>query len=175
MSTFNGIPISEHRVLAHSIICLILFFGFTVAVGFWIYVSWTSKNPKKRQHLRKLKEKAKNDENARKRLEKIERKNKRRMRRDKDNIIMNIVICVAVCLAVMILDWGIISGWTDYIKKDYVVYTGEIRVYNHMRRPRIYLEDGTIIWGRGDFTEADTYGTVVYSRRTRYFLGGGEQ
>lgn len=78
-------------------------------------------------------------------------------------------------MAVVMLAWGVIPGWTDYIRKDYVVYTGEITVYNQMKRSRIELEDGTTIWGRGDFNEEDTYGTVVYSRRTKLFLGGGNR
>ena len=132
------------------------------------------KNPKERQHLRKLKEKAQTDETARRQLEKIERKNKRRRQRNKDNIITDIIIWSAtVCLAVAILAWGVISGWTDYIRKDYVVYIGEITVHNQMKHSRIELEDGTTIWGIGDFNEEDTYGTVVYSRRTKQFLGGG--
>ena len=132
------------------------------------------KNPKERQHLRKLKEKAQTDETARRQLEKIERKNKRRRQRNKDNIITDIIIWSAtVCLAVAILAWGVLPGWTDYLRKDYVVYTSEITVHNQMKHSRIDLEDGTTIWGIGDFNEEDTYGTVVYSRRTKQFLGGG--
>jgi hypothetical protein len=41
-----------------------------------------------------------------------------------------------------------------------------------MKHSRIELEDGTTIWGIGDFKEEDSYGTVVYSKRTKQFLGG---
>ena len=41
-----------------------------------------------------------------------------------------------------------------------------------MKRSRIILDDGTVVWGIGDFVEEDTYGTVVYSRRSKDFLGG---
>lgn len=173
MNTFNGIPISDYRVLVHSIIFSILFIALMIAFGFWLYISLTMKNPKERQRLRKLKEQAQNDETARKQLEKLERKNKRRRQRNKDNIITYIIIWgISICLAIAILAWGIVPGWTDYIQKDYVVYTGEFRVYQQIRRSRIELEDGTTIWGIGDFDEEDTYGTVVYSRRTKQFLGG---
>ena len=84
---FNGIPISEYRLLAHSVIFTILLLGLAVAFGFWLYVSLIMKNRKKRQHLRKLNEKAKGDDLAKKQLERIERKNKRRRTREKDNII----------------------------------------------------------------------------------------
>ena len=41
-----------------------------------------------------------------------------------------------------------------------------------MKNSRIELDNGTVVWGIGDFNEHDTYGTVVYSRRTNQFLGG---
>ena len=174
MNTFNGIPISDYRVLVHSIIFSIMFLALMIVFGFWLYISLTMKNPKERQRLRNLKEKAQNDETARKQLEKIERKNKRRRQRNKDNIITDIVIgSFTVCMATVILAWGAIPGWTDYIRKDYAVYTGEIEVYRQLKRSRIELEDGTTVWGIGDFDEEDAYGTVVYSRRTKQFLGGG--
>ena len=170
---FKGIPISEYRLLAHSVIFTILFLGLAVVFVFWFYVSLTMKNPKEKEHLRKLKEKAQNDESAKKQLEKIERKNKRRRKREKENIITDIIIwSISACLAIVILAWGVIPGWADYIRKDYVVYKGEFTVYQQIRRSRIELEDGTTIWGIGDFDEEDTYGTVVYSRRTKRFLGG---
>ena len=170
----DGIPISELRLIVHSIIFTILFIGLMVAVGFWAYTSLTLKNPKEKEHLRRLKEKAQSDELAKKQFEKLERRNKRRRRRERKNIITDVFIwSISVCVGVAILVWGIIPGWTDYIRKDYVVYTGEITVYNQMKRSRIELEDGTTIWGRGDFNEEDTYGTVIYSRRTKQFLGGG--
>ena len=169
----DGIPISELRLIVHSIIFTILFIGLMVAVGFWAYTSLTLKNPKEKEHLRRLKEKAQSDELAKKQFEKLERRNKRRRRRERKNIVTDVFIwSISVCVSVAILVWGIIPGWTDYIRKDYVVYTGEITVYQQMKNSRIELDNGTVIWGRGDFNEHDTYGTVVYSRRTKQFLGG---
>lgn len=168
-----GIPISELRLILHSVVFTLLFIALIVAAGFWIYLSLTMKNPKEKEHLRKLKEKAQSDELAKKRLEKIERKNKRRRKREKENIITDAIIwSISVCLAIVILAWGVIPGWTDYVKKDYVVYKGEITVYQQGKHSRIELEDGTTVWGTGDFDEKDTYGTVIYSRRTKQFLGG---
>ena len=173
MDLYNGIPISEIRLIVHSVVFTILFIGLMIAVGFWVHSLKSMKNPKEKERLKKLREKAQSDENAKKQLEKIERKNKRRRQRNKDNIITDVVIwSITVCFAVVILAWGIIPGWLDYVKKDYVVYSGEITVYEQMKRSRIELEDGTTIWGRGDFNEEDTYGTVVYSKRTKHFLGG---
>ena len=173
MDMYNGIPISEIGLIVHSVVFTILFIGLMIAVGFWVHSLKSIKNPKEKERLKKLREKAQSDENAKKQLEKIERKNKRRRQRNKDNIITDVVIfSITVCLAVVILAWAIIPGWLDYAKKDYVVYSGEITVYEQMKHSRIELEDGTTIWGRGDFNEEDTYGTVVYSKRTKQFLGG---
>ena len=169
----DGIPIYELGLLVYSIIFTIMFIALMVAAGFFAYTSLTLKNPKEKEHQRRLKEKAQSDDFAKKQLEKIIRKNKRRRKRERKNIVTDVFIwSISVCVGVAILFWGIIPGWTDYIRKDYVVYTGEITVYQQMKRSRIELEDGTVIWGIGDFTERDTYGTVVYSRRTELFLGG---
>ena len=169
----NGIPISELRLIVHSVVFTLLFLSLMVALGFLGYASLKLKNPKEKEHLRKLKEKAQSDELAKKQLEKIERKNKRRRKREKENIITDAIIwSISVCLAIVILAWGVIPGWTDYVKKDYVVYKGEITVYQQTRRSRIELEDGTTVWGIGNFDQEDTYGTVIYSRRTKQFLGG---
>ena len=173
MNVYNGIQISELRLIVHSIVFTILFIGLTIVMGFWIYTSYTMKNSKDKDHLRKLKEKAQSDEHAKKQFEKLERKNKRRRKREKENVITDVVIwSIYICIAILILAWCIIPGWTDYVKKDYVVYTGEFTVYQQTGRSRIELDDGTVVWGIGDFDEEDTYGTVVYSMRTKRFLGG---
>ena len=173
MRMYNGIPISELRLIGHSVVFTIFFIGLMIAIGFWVYFSMSLKNPKEKEHLRKLKEKAQSDELAKKQLEKLERRNKRRHKRERKNIITDVFIwSISICVGVAILVWGIIPGWTDYVKKDHVVYKGEITVYQQIRRSRIELEDGTVVWGIGDFDEHDTYGTVVYSRRTKLFLGG---
>ena len=169
----DGIPIYELGLIVYSIIFTIMFIGLMVAGGFLAYTSLTLKNPKEKEHLRRLKEKAQSDDFAKKQLEKIKRKNKRRRKRERKNIVTDVFIwSISVCVSVAILVWGIIPGWTDYIRKDYVVYTGEITVYQQMKNSRIELDNGTVIWGTGDFNEHDTYGTVVYSRRTKQFLGG---
>ena len=172
MGMYNGIPISELYLIVHSVVFTMLFLGLVVAVCFWGYNSLIPKNKKEKEHLKKLKEKSQSDELAKKQLEKIKRKKKRRHKREKENIITDIFIwSISVCVGVAILTWGIIPAWTDYIRKDYVVYKGKITVYQQMKNSRIELEDGTVVWGIGDFDEHDTYGTVVYSRRTKQFLG----
>lgn len=173
MNMYNGIPISELRLIVHSVVFTIFFLVLVVALGFWLYTLLTMKNPKEKARFRKLKEKAQHDELAKKQLEKIEQKNKHSRKREKGNIITNINLWgTSVCLAIVILALAVIPGWTDYIKKDYVVYTGDITVCSQLKQWRITLADGTTVWGRGDFDEGDKYGTVIYSKRTKQFLGG---
>ena len=176
MKTFNGIPISEYVVLVHSIIFSVLLLGVLAAFGFWLYTMKRMKNPKERQRLRNLKEKSRDDETAKKQLEKIERRNKRRRRRDREGVIVNVLIwCLSICFSVTVLSLGIVPSLTDYIRKDYVVYTGDIEVCIQGKRSYIELEDGTVVKGRGDFDSDDTYGTIVYSKRSKLFLGGIDQ
>ena len=111
-----------------------------------------------------------------KQLEKIERRNKRRRRRDMEGVIVNVlIVCFLIGFTIADLSLGIVPGWTDYIKKDYVVYTGGLEVYVQGKRSYIKLEDGTVIQGKGDFDSDDTYGTIVYSKRSKLFLGGIDQ
>ena len=171
----NGVSISEYRLLAHTVFCTVVFLILAVALVFLFCIFLTMKNPKEKEHLRRLRERARKDEGAKKQFEKIQRKKKRRRKREKENIIVGILIwSAAVCVAGVILIWGIIPGWTDYVKKDYVVYKGEIAVYQRIRLSHIELADGTTVWGVGDFDDEDTSGTVVYSRRTKRFLGGSK-
>ena len=173
MDTYNGIPISELRLVISTIIMTVLFIGVAVAVGFFLYACLTLKSTKERRALKKLRKNAKSDDVARTKLEKIKRRNKRRLQRNKSDIVSEVVcLGLSICVAAVALIWTIIPGWIDYFKKDYVVYTGEIKVYSQMKRSRIELDDGTTVWGKGDFDENDTYGTVVYSKRTKQYVGG---
>ncbi|MBR3894078.1 MAG: hypothetical protein IKJ35_02910 [Clostridia bacterium] len=177
MYTFEGIPISDLKVLVHNLIFSIMFLVLAVVFGFWLYTSLTMENPKKKQRIKALKEKAKHDEAARKQLDKIERQNKRRRKRNRGNMIFDIFILVlSICCAGLLLFFGIVPGWIDYVKKDYVVYTGEITFHYKLRSGSyIELADGTTVWGgKGAFDSEDTYGTVVYSKRTKLFLDGNE-
>ena len=176
MKAFNGIPISEYVVLVHSILFSILLLVLLIAFGFWLYTMKRMKNPKERQRIRNLKAKSRNDETAKKQLEKIERRNKRRRKRDMEGVIVNVLIwCFLIGFTVADLSLGIVPSLTDYIRKDYVIYTGDIEVCIQGKRSYIELEDGTVVKGRGDFDSDDTYGTIVYSKRSKLFLGGIDQ
>ena len=73
---------------------------------------------------------------------------------------------------VLILTFSLIPAVADHIVKDYVVYTGEITVSKYIRSSSITLEDGTVIYGSTDLTSEDTFGTVVYAKRSKTALGG---
>ena len=173
MNTYKGIPITEYRLLTLSVLFSVLLIGLLIVVSIWIYTHLSMKNKKDAQHIKKLKDNVKNDEFAKKQLEKIERKKKRKRKENKYNIIYDVaILSICMCLAAVNLVWGVIPGWADYIIKDYVVYTGDIKVYDQLRNSRIELGDGTTVWGNGSFEENDDYGTIVYSKRTKRFLGG---
>lgn len=177
MNSFHGIPISEHIVLLYSITFSIFFLISIVLIGVCVWlltVTWKSVNkPKETQRIRNLKEKAQNDEIAKKQLEKIKRQRKWRKERNKADLISQaFLLCLAVGLSIF-LQFEAMAGWKDYINKDYAVYTGEITVHQRLsRRSFITLDDGTVVWGIDDFDAEDTYGTVVYSRKSKQFLGG---
>ena len=168
-----SIPINDYRVLAYAVIFTVLFLGLAAALGFWIYTILTAKTKKEKKALKSLKERAKTDENAKKRLDKTKRRAKRRFERNRAEVITEqAIICFSVIFALVVLFMCIVPSYTDFIKKDYVTYVGEIKVYEQMKRSRIELDDGTTVWGKGVFNGDDTYGTVVYSKRTKLFVGG---
>ncbi len=171
MDFYKGIPIAEYKLLMLNIIFTALFVALLVA-AFYLYASLNRRSKKDVQRIKNLSQKAKTDDAVRAQLERLERKNKRKRKRNRESIIFDIIVWgLIVVIGVAALSCAIIPTWTDYIVKDYVVYTGEIRVYRHMRYNRIELEDGTILTGGAEFTEQDTNGTLVYSKRSKIVLG----
>ena len=73
-----------------------------------------------------------------------------------------------------ILILGVLPGWNDYLRTDYVIYTGEISVTYKLRNRYIELEDGTVVrsYDLSEFDSDDTFGTVIYAKRTGLYLGG---
>lgn len=169
---YQGIEIAELKLILHVSVFALMFLLLTAAVAFWIYTLIRGRNKKDKERMEKLKAKALTDENAAKALAKLERKHKRRRERNRTNLIYETVLFVLVaCVAVFLLAYCVIPGITDYVCKDYVVYTGSFEVYG-MRRVRIKLEDGTVLSGRAGFANGEAYGTVVYAKRTKIVLGG---
>jgi len=173
MSTYNGISISEYRLPVIYIIYILLAVALMVAALFLLYQILSDRNKKVFQRMRKLREKAETDEQAAKQLAKMERKKKRQKKKNRGNIIYYIsLFSLVVGFELFIIIGGIAPLVTDHVVKDYVVYTGEIKVCDNFKRPYIELEDGTIVRGGTELTEEDTYGTVIYAKRSKIALGG---
>lgn len=70
-----------------------------------------------------------------------------------------------------------IPGWTDYAKKDYVVFDGSslvengFNVHKFTRSSHIILPDGTRLTGSLGLEDGEHHGRIVYSKRTKIALG----
>lgn len=173
MSAYNGIPISEYRLPAICIIFILIAVALLVVALFLLYQLLSGRDKKTSQRLNTLRKKAETDEQAAKELVKMERKIKRRRKKNRGDLVFYIFLFTMVIgFELFIIIGGIAPLVTDYIVKDYVVYTGEIKVCDNFKRPYIELEDGIIVRGGTVLTEEDSYGTVVYSKRSEIALGG---
>ena len=173
MSTYNGISISEYRLPVIYIIYILLAVALMVAALFLLYQILSDRDQKSLQRMKKLRAKAEIDEQAAKQLAKMECKKKRQKKKNRGNIIYYIFLfSLVVGFELFIIIGGIVPLLTDHVVKDYVVYTGEIKVCDNFKRPYIELEDGKIVRGGTELTEEDTYGTVVYAQRSKIALGG---
>ena len=172
MSIYNGIPINETRLVVNYVFAM-FFFLLTVAAAVWMfYLQLDSRDTKRLERIKKLREQAITDEKAAKRLAKEERSLKKRRKENRAERIGAIFLwCFIVCAGVFILVFGIVQPMQDHIKKDYVVYTGEIEVSPYLRDSHITLEDGTVVYGGSSLSSQDTYATIVYAKRSRRLLG----
>ena len=170
---YNGIEISEFHLLFETIWISVLVLVLLITISVSVYYSFKLINRKNINNLKKLKERADNDEIAKKRLEKLERKLKRKKEKTKTGRVGNIFFWILIFAVVTFATgYQIVPGWVDYAKKDYVIYSGDFTVEITLRRTYITLEDGTVLYGNAGFDDDDTHGTIVYTRRTHTVLGG---
>lgn len=173
MHTYNGIEISDWRLLVRFGWAPVLFVIAIIVLALFILSLLPQRDKKLKERIKKLKERAATDETAKKRLAKIERQIEKKRKLCKKELIFDLFLCAFLTVfSVLTLAFGIIAPMTDYVTKDYIVYTGEITVYQQTGGSRIQLSDGTTVWGRADFTEEDTFGTVVYTKRSKTVIGG---
>ena len=131
----------------------------------------TAKNA---ERIRTLREKAKTDPIAEKRLRKMERKHKRNLKNNRVDSILVFALILILVFANLFL--CVIPGWSDYINKDYVVYDGTLSVENSiyvhkfLRTSTITLEDGTVLTGSLGLEEGQHNIKIVYSKRTEIAL-----
>lgn len=170
---YNGIEINDTRLLVWAIVSSLTLL-LTIAVGIFTYFVFNNKeNVKKAKRLKALKEKAKIDPIAKKRLEKMERKRKRETKNDGFSKIQAFSLILILFLITLFV--GVIPEWTDYIKKDYVVYEGNLFVersftYKFSRTSSITLDDGTELTGALGLDEGQHNGKIIYSKRSKIAL-----
>ena len=173
MSTYNGISISEYRLPGLYIIYILLAGALLVAALVLLCQILRGRDEKSSKRMKILREKDSTNEQAAKQLAKMERKIKWRRKKSRGNFIYYMFLfAMVIGVELFIIIGGIAPLVTDHIVKDYVVYTGEIKVCDNFNRPYIELENGTIVRGGTILSEEDTYGTVVYAKRSKIALGG---
>lgn len=183
MEFFQGVPISEGKLIVYALVAAAFTLILIAAAALHLYQLKDPKNKKKAKelaHQKKLRMRADSDPVAKAQLERIERKSKKNGQQSKWLKVGNVALLVLifVCVAVNII--GILVPITmDLICKDYVLYTGELAYQDSVtitrtiiRRTDLVLVDGTALTGTAGFTREDTYGTVVYAKRSKIALGG---
>lgn len=172
MSVYNGIPINESKLVANYVLFIFLFLLTIAAAVYLLHSQLNGRDAKRMERIKKLRAQTATDEKAAKRLAKEERSLKKRRKENRAERIRTAFLwCLIVCAGVLILVFGVIQPMQDHIKKDYVVYTGEIEVFPYIRDPYITLEDGTVVYGGRSLSSEDTYATIVYAKRSRRLLG----
>lgn len=171
---YNGIEINDTRLLVWVIVFSLILL-FTIIVGVVAYfVFYNKENFKNAKRIKTLREKAITDPIAEKRLRKMERKHKRNLKNDRFNKVL--ILSLIMILVFINLFLCVIPGWTDYIKKDYIVYNGNlsvecsIYVHKYLRTSTITLEDGTVLTGALGLEEGQHNKRIVYSKRTEIAL-----
>jgi len=176
MTTYQGITIAEWKLLFYSLfgsIVVLLLFVVAAFLLWFLIIQRTNKKENKR--IQKLKEQAATDEKARGKLEKLQRKRERKKTRDKPKLIREIAFLLLPLGLGILLLYAAVPTLIDYIKKDYVVYSGNFTVeisYNgRFISEEITLEDGTTLEGTAGLHGDDTCGTVIYAKRSKMALG----
>ena len=166
---YEGIVINEVKLLTNNIVFSLAAL-FMVALGVVAWLIFRNKeNAKNRERMRDLQSRAETDPIAEKRLKRMQRKHKNSRRKTiVDEIVIFFLIAILFLVSLFV---AVIPGWTDYIKKDYVVYSGEMKVVDDIRSSRIILQDGTVISGGFWLDEGKHCETIVYSKRTKVLVG----
>lgn len=177
MDAYNGVFINEWKLLVHFGLSAILSVFMLGASAFLLWFTVIQRTNKKgNERIRKLREKAETDEKAKVQLEKLLMKRKRKKARDKPHLIREIAFfLLPFGLGIFLLCVGVIPTLTDYIQKDYVVYSGNFTIEitwtgRHSSRD-IILEDGTRLDGTAGLHRDDFFGTVIYAKRSKMTLG----
>ncbi len=160
--------INDSTLLVFSIVFTFLQLLIT-GVFVFVFIAYMNKDEKKQREIRKkLEEKAKNDPYAKKKLDKMNRKRKKSIKQEW----LEKVVSFALLAVLFFVNFSFffLPAWTDYIKKDYVIYEGDVEVEHYRRHYYIYLDDGTTLTGSLGLSEGEHNVTIVYSKRTEIAL-----
>lgn len=171
---YNGVEINDIKLLVWVIVfsVILLFLIIVGIVGYFIF--YNKENSKNAKRIKDLRQKALTDPIAEKRLRKMERKQKRNLGSDRFNKILTFSLIFVLVFVNLFL--CVIPGWTDYIKKDYIAYGGQLSVENsiyvhrYLRTSTITLEDGTVLTGSLGLEDGKYSKRIVYSKRTKIAL-----
>jgi len=170
---YNGIHINEGKLLADNIIFTLILL-LTIAIAAFAFLTYrNSENKKMKDRIKRLKAMAKIDTNVNRQLKKLERKQKKQ----KNHSLLEKALIFSLLFALILINLfvAVIPGWTDYVKKDYVVYGGDLdleyTVHRYIKSSTITLEDGTVLSGIFGLDEGKHFETIVYSKRTKIVLG----
>lgn len=172
MDTFNGIAISEARLLTQTIMMSVFLLGLLVAGGFWLASCIRKSDVKGKNRMRNLKKQAKNDSGAAQGLKRLKRKKRNQRKKNAKGIVGSICLGMIITALAVTISWlFVVPGWIDFAIKDYVVYNGEFEVSRGNKLNYIDLDNGTELYGGGGLDLGEHNGTVVYSKRTHITMG----
>ncbi len=165
----SGIKISEASLLTHTTVmsCILL---LTVLLAIWALIIFCKDNDKENQErIQKLKHRAETDPSVLKQLANL--KNRSQKSKRKAFVSALLVETFLIILILANLFFAVVPGWTDFVKKDYVIYEGEFEVYNYTCEHFIILEDGTRLKGALGLDSGTYNDKIVYSHRSKFALG----
>lgn len=169
---YNGIHINEGKLLANNIIFTLILL-LTIAIAAFAFLTYRNgENKKMKDRIKRLKAMAKIDTDANRQLERLERKRKKQ----RNHGMLEKVLILSLLLALILINLfvAVIPGWMDYVKKDYIVYGGDLdleyTVHRYIKSSTITLDDGTVLSGIFGLDEGKHNETIVYSKRTKIVL-----
>ncbi len=166
---YQGIEINEVKLLLFSLLFTVIFIALAGLTIVLFYYLRRGGNSKLKERMVRLRERAESDAYAKNELVKLERKHGKKLKRE---LYSGVALCaVSLTLSLIILFGFMLPGWCDYVKKDYVLYSGRLEVEHNRQHRNIILEDGTVVSGDLGYDSGIHRGKIVYSKRTEIALG----
>ena len=165
----EGIAINQVPLIFVNVLFTVFALVLMVALIAFAYISHDPDVKKAKIRLRQLQAKPNAGPSSHRKIAKLRNrlaKEKRERRQDR--------WIYAICLSVIavLLAFCVIPGWTDYVRKDYVVYEGSFTVDRAGKQSHLILEDGTQLLGGLGLQNGTYEGKIVYAKRMKITLGG---